>query len=118
MTNIPSFDSNRKFFGDSHFPYGLDRSGEFTLEQARLLINHGWAYQALADGSRVPATPEEESFVRVCLGEQAPETVHEKVWMLFWSKISAPKATIGSPLVTNKRLSGAALETNFNEDFE
>ena len=118
MANIPSFDSNRKFYGDSHFPYGIDRSGEFTREQANLLIEHGWTYQALAEGARVPATPEEEAFVSVCRGEQAPETIHEKVWMLFCSKISAPKVTVGSPLVVNKRLAGVNPETSFNEGFE
>lgn len=90
MDNIPSFDSNRKFYGDDYFPYGIDRSGEFSREQANLLIRHGWAYRALAEGSRLPVTPEEEAFVSVCQGEQAAETTHEKVWMLFCSK-TAPK---------------------------
>lgn len=118
MANIPSFDSSRKFYGDAHFSYGIDRSGEFTREQANLLIEHGWAYQALAEGSRVPVTKEEEAFVAVCRGEQAPATVHEKVWMLFFSKISAPKAMVSSALVGNKPVKGTDSEPTVDDDFE
>ena len=118
MANIPAFYSERKFYGDGHFPYGIDRSGEFTREQADLLLLHGWAYQALAEGSRAPVTKEEEAFVAVCLGEQTPQTVHEKVWALFCSKISAPKATVGSPLVGSKPLMAANSETRLDDDFE
>lgn len=112
MTNILSFDSNRKFYADDHFPYGISRSGEFTREYASLLTEHGWAYQTLAEGSRVPATPEEKAFVAVCRGKKAAETSHEKAWMLFCSKISAPKAMISSPLI------GSKSESTFNDDFE
>ena len=118
MANIPSFDSNRKFYGDDYFSYGIDRSGEFTLKQANLLIQHGWAYLALAQGTRVPATPEEETFVAVCRGEQVPETIHEKVWMLFCSKISLPKTMPSSPLVGSKLLKGANPEPSIDDDFE
>jgi uncharacterized protein YifE (UPF0438 family) len=116
MANIPSFDSNRKFYGDGHFHYGIDRSGEFTREQANLLLQHGWAYQALAEGSRAPVTKEEEAFVAVCRGKQAPKTDHEKVWMLFCSKISASKSMVGSPLLGNKLPIAASTETRFDDD--
>tara|TARA_B100000446_G_C10479348_1_gene315361 strand:- start:302 stop:595 length:294 start_codon:yes stop_codon:yes gene_type:complete len=96
MTNIAPFYSERKFYGDGHFPYGIDRSGEFTREQANFLLNHGWAYQALAEGSRTPVTPEEEVFVAVCRGEKPPKTAHEKAWMLFCTKISLSKEAISS----------------------
>ncbi len=118
MANIPSFDSNRKFYGDGYFPYGIDRSGEFTREQANLLIEHGWAYQALAEGSRAPATKEEEAFVAVCRGEQAPATAHEKLWMLFCSKTSAPKAMVSSALVGSKPVKGTDSEPTVDDDFE
>lgn len=118
MANIHSFDSNRKFYGDGHFPYGIDRSGEFTREQANLLVEHGWAYQALAEGSRAPVTKEEEAFVAVCRGEQAPATVHEKVWILFCAKISAPKAMVSSPMTRSKPSMVTSSETPLDDDFE
>ena len=118
MANISSFYSDRRFYGDGHFPYGLDRSGEFTRAQADLLMQHGWAYQALAEGSRTPATGEEQAFVAVCRGEQAPKTAHEKVWVLFCTKISAPKAMVGSPLVGRKPQRIASSENRIDTDFE
>lgn len=118
MKNIPSFESNRKFYGDGYFPYGIDRSGEFTSHQASLLIHHGCAYKALAEGTRTAVTAEEEAFVSVCHGRQAPKTDHEKVWMLFSSKITTPKAVVSSPYAGKKSSSCAAPEISFNDDFE
>jgi len=118
MANSLSLDSNRKFYSDGHFPYNIDYSSEFTGEQTNLLMQHGWAYQALAEGSRTPVTKEEEAFVAVCRGEQAPKTVHERVWVLFCNKTSAPKAMISSPLVGSKPLVAAHPETSFDDDFE
>ncbi len=118
MTNTPSFYSECKFYGESHFPYGIDRSGEFTREQADLLMQHGWAYQALAEGSRAPVTKEEEAFVAVCRGEQAPKTAHERAWMVFCTKTSAPKAVVSSPLLGSKPLTAGSAETRPDDDFE
>ena len=99
MNEIYSFSSDRKFYAREHFPYGIDRSGEFNCEQGDLLINHGYAYEALANGTREPATQEEERFVAVCRGEFEPETQHEKAWLLYCSKTRRAKSTCSSPLV-------------------
>ena len=67
-----SFISERPFHGEKrHFPYGLGRSGEFSVRQSELLQNHGWAYLELAQGIREPTTNEEERFVEVFSGELA-----------------------------------------------
>lgn len=118
MANISSFYSNRKFYADEHFPYGIDRSGEFTSCQANLLIKHGMAYKALAEGGRVPETPEEEVFVAVCQGKRAPTTDHEKVWVLFCTKTAFPKGVVGSPYSGSKSQNHGIPEMSFNDDFE
>lgn len=102
MKTSTSFYSNRKFFGESHFPYGLERSGEFTRQQTELLLNHGFAFQALADGSREPATLEEETFVAVCQGKQLAQTSHEKVWQLYCLKTNAKPVFVKSPFNRSK----------------
>lgn len=89
MENTSPFYSNRKFYGDKYFRYGINRSGEFTIQQAELLMNHGWAYQALADGTRKPDSKEEQRFVAVCEGRKPAKTDHEKVWVLYNAKISS-----------------------------
>ncbi len=102
MSNSAHFQSSKKFYATEHFPYGIDRSGEFTREQTQLLIDHGTAYQALADGTREPVSSLETDFVAFCQGEKEAVSKHEKVWQLFCSKISRPRSTVKSPLATIK----------------
>jgi hypothetical protein len=80
MIYAHSFQADRRFWGEEHFPYGFSRSGEFTCEQARLLETHGQAYIALANGIRLPVTEEEEAFVAFCKGDKSAESSHEKAW--------------------------------------
>lgn len=117
MDNIVSFYSTRTFYGDSYFPYGLDRSGEFTIQQATLLKKHGWAYQGLAEGSREPITPEEEQFIAVCQGRREPESAHEKVWALYHKKISTPLFNASTASVKAEDFASPD-EDDINNDFE
>lgn|GEM_PF-1130128 len=117
MDNIVSFYSSRTFYGDSYFPYGLDRSGEFTYQQVTLLKNHGWAYQGLIEGSREPVTTEEEQFIAVCQGRREPESAHEKVWALYREKISAPPFNASTLSVKTEDLAQPDAD-DIDNDFE
>lgn len=86
MNESPPFFSSSKFYAEEHFPYGISRSGEFTIAQSDLLLNHGKAYQALHGGTRLPTNDEESMFVKVCRGEKEPQSSHELVWMRFCEK--------------------------------
>ena len=86
-SNVTSFATNRKFFDDEHFPYGFDRSGEFTCRQAQLLIERGYAYQELAAGRREPVTMLEKDFVRYCQGDKPAATEDEVTWGRYISLI-------------------------------
>lgn len=86
MAETTSFSAKSKFYAQEYFPFGLDRSGEFTVEQTKLLIEHGKAYQALSNGLQEPVTDEEIAFVAVCKGEKEASTPHEKAWMRFCEK--------------------------------
>ncbi len=79
MSTNDSFKSTSKFKADEFFPYGISRSGEFTIQQAELLENHGSAYQSLHTGEREPVNEEERRFVALTKGELAAETSHELV---------------------------------------
>lgn len=119
MANITSFYSERKFYGDAlSFPHGIARSGEFTREQASLLIDHGWAYLALSEGNQAPLTSEEKSFVAVCQGKQEAETAHERVWALYCLKTSTPKTMVSSPFVNCKPQEKPKTETSHDDNFE
>jgi hypothetical protein len=75
-----SFFSARKYYDDDNFPYGFDRSGEFTPAQVTILTNQGQALKALASGNREPVTQEEQAFVAFCQGNRAAETAIERAW--------------------------------------
>lgn len=86
-----SFTTTKKFYDDQNFPYGIDRSGDFTIKQAQRLVLCGQAYKALADGSRVPQTADEENFVRFCQGAKAAESADELLWQHYLKVINKPK---------------------------
>ncbi len=90
-SGVTSFASNRKFYDDQNFPYGFNRSGDFTLSQAERLQAYGHAYQELASAKRQPQTTEEQDFVRFCLGDKQPETEHERTWNKYISLINRPR---------------------------
>ncbi len=117
MDNITSFYSSRTFYGDTYFPYGLDRSGEFTIQQTTLLKKHGWAYQGLTEGSREPVTTEEEQFIAMCQGRREPESAHEKVWALYREKISAPPFNVSTPSVKAENLASPDADA-IDNDFD
>lgn len=82
-----SFKSSKLFLCRDVFPYGLARSGEFTIEQAKLLEAHGFAYLALADGSATPINSEEEAFVAFCKGDKEADNKHEKAWRRYVDRV-------------------------------
>ena len=94
MNSIDSFSSKSLFYADSHFPYGLRRSGEFTRHQSDLLEQHGNAYEALHNGSRQPETEEEIAFIAVCNGLKEATTDHEKAWSKFCQVTNKKKSYI------------------------
>ncbi|MCY4044290.1 MAG: DUF413 domain-containing protein [Cellvibrionales bacterium] len=98
MENIHSCVSQRKFYGDQHFPYGLARSGEFTRQQVALLEDHGEAYQASSEGTREPTTEEENAFVSTCHAEKEPTTSHEIAWATYCNKITKKQQITSSPI--------------------
>jgi len=86
MTKPSSFSCDKRFYGDASFPYGLSRSGEFTIQQVSLLEQHGIAYEALHNGQRTPINDEERAFVCVCRGEKKAESMHEITWQRYCDK--------------------------------
>lgn len=78
------------FHDDENFPYGFDRSGEFTCRQVELLTRRGRAYQALAAGTRQPLSETEKQFVSFCQGAKALETEDELTWERYLKAINRP----------------------------
>lgn len=102
---VTSFATNRKFYDDSNFPYGFDRSGEFTVKQAQLLTERGCAYHDLANGSRTPSTDEEKKFVEFTQGVRMAETDDERTWSRYITVLSKSQKYYGVGLNTEYRQS-------------
>lgn len=83
------FRTDKRFEDKVHFPYGFLKRGEFTIEQARVLELKGIAYQELATGLRKPKGETEREFVAFCSGKKQAETIHERVWQRYQSKVTA-----------------------------
>ncbi len=96
MYKSESFVTCKRFYADEHFPYGISRSGEFNRDQAKLLEDHGEAYQALHSGLRSPINDEERDFVAVCKGEKQARTEHEIAWMRFCEKTQKRRTYISA----------------------
>jgi uncharacterized protein YifE (UPF0438 family) len=61
----------------------LKASEVFTQEEIHLLKKYGNWMKALMDGEIVPATQEQERFVRACKEEAEPESQYERLWMRY-----------------------------------
>jgi uncharacterized protein YifE (UPF0438 family) len=90
-----SFATSRKFYDDANFPYGFDRSGEFTVKQVQMLTERGCAYQELANGTRAPVTDEEHQFVEFSQGIRMAETDDERTWSRYISVLSKSQKYYG-----------------------
>lgn len=88
---MESFVADKKFFDTRNYPQGFQRSGDFTRIQAQLLEAKGNALKALHEGTRAPATKEEEDFVAVCMGNKAPSSDLEKTWAVYLNALKRKK---------------------------
>lgn len=89
--SIDSFQSNRRFYDDKNYPRGMSRSGDYTLNEVKILEQHGIALQAIADGSRAPVNEEEQRFKDVCEGKLTATSSIEKTWLKYQNKVLSPK---------------------------
>lgn len=80
---MESFASDKKFFDTRNYPQGFQRSGDFTRNQAQLLEAKGQALKALYEGTRAPATPEEEQFIATFSDGKTPSSDIEKTWSIY-----------------------------------
>lgn len=80
--------SGQRFFDDKHFPKGFARSGYFTIREAQLLENAGRTMKALFEGTKVPATEEEQRFLDEVQGRRAVESDYGKCWIKYLNEIN------------------------------
>ncbi len=82
----------RKPFTDKkNYPYGFARSGDFSINESKLLQTHGSLFAALVDGKITPENDEEQAYLESALGHREPTTPQEKAWLKYQARINRPK---------------------------
>lgn len=85
-----NFESKRPFIDHKTFPRGIQRSGEFTINEAKILENHGVAMKSLYLGQQPPEDEHETLFLERVQAGDAQDNLHARVWLKYL-KISGPK---------------------------
>ena len=81
----------KPFVDKRNYPYGFARSGDFSINESKLLQAHGSLFAALVDGKITPSNDEEQVYLESALGHREPATPQEKVWLKYQSRINRPK---------------------------
>ena len=92
MSVITKEQVTRKPFADKkHYPYGFARSGDFSINESKLLQTYGSLFAALVDGKITPENDEEQAYLESALGHREPGTPQEKAWLKYQARINRPK---------------------------
>lgn len=86
MSEIQIREGKRTFSDVLHFPRGFSRSGDFSINDSRLLATYGETLGALANGDISPENEQEQHFIEVCMGEAEPNSKIEMVWIKYLNK--------------------------------
>ena len=91
MSNIRK--GSHAYYDDKHFPMGFNRSGDFTIGEAKLLTEYGSTLKQLSDGKLSAESSEEDHFLDVVSGSTEAQTEIEKLWLKY-IKVTAPQVFI------------------------
>ena len=83
--------ARKPFIDKKNYPYGFARSGDFSINESKLLQAHGSLFAALVDGKITPENDEEHAYLESALGHRDPATPQEKAWLKYQARINRPK---------------------------
>ncbi|MFT5758335.1 MAG: hypothetical protein ACI9LM_003074 [Alteromonadaceae bacterium] len=83
MTLIHGFIFEKEFYDDGHFPRGFQKSGEFSVVEAEVLISVGQRLFMLEKSFYKPENQVEEQFVKMCKSNIAGQTTVELLWQKY-----------------------------------
>lgn len=81
------------YYDDKHFPMGFNRSGDFTIPEAKLLTEYGFTLKQLSEGKLSAESGSEKQFLQVVTGQIEPQSALEKVWLKYL-KVTVPQKYI------------------------
>lgn len=71
---------SRKFYDDVHFAGGIERSGFFTIPEARFLVDYGYTLNGLFTGELTPDNDAESAFVTSIKSNDDCTLYEVKLW--------------------------------------
>ena len=83
--------ARKPFIDKKNYPYGFARSGDFSINESKLLQAHGSLFAALVDGKITPENDEEQAYLESALGHRDPATPQEKACLKYQARINRPK---------------------------
>ena len=83
--------ARKPFIDKKNYPYGFARSGDFSINESKLLQAHGSLFAALVDRKITPENDEEQAYLESALGHRDPATPQEKAWLKYQARINRPK---------------------------
>ena len=83
--------ARKPFIDKKNYQYGFARSGDFSINESKLLQAHGSLFAALVDGKITPENDEEQAYLESALGHRDPATPQEKAWLKYQARINRPK---------------------------
>jgi uncharacterized protein len=81
--NTREFYSNKQFRDDDKFPYGISRSGDFSIDESQFLIQHGSLYKAVFENLLPELNEDEIRMIKVYKGNIQATTFEERTWLKY-----------------------------------
>ncbi|MUK26979.1 DUF413 domain-containing protein [Aliivibrio fischeri] len=75
-----------RFYDDNNFPNGFIYQG-FSVEEAAILDNYGLTMKGLLDGSLIPESDEEKSFLVGVKNEDKSISLFVQCWLKYYDKL-------------------------------
>lgn len=92
MANLTKETLMSRVFNDpKNYPYGFSRSGDFSINESKALMQYGCLIAALVDGKVVPESDLEHGLLAAAFEQKQPETAAEKAWVKYQQRINRPK---------------------------
>ncbi len=106
-----------------NYPRGFDRSGDFTIQQAKLLETYGRTISQLVMGEKIAESAAELQMLEVIAGNQTAETILEKLWLLYLDRTKKRNMQMGlctamknSSATSRKETTSAFIESKQTTD--
>ncbi|MCF2948083.1 DUF413 domain-containing protein [Paraglaciecola aquimarina] len=82
---------NQMFADPKNYPYGFSRSGDFSINESKALVQSGCLIAALVDGLIAPETDDDKELLAAAFAKKDPQTPAEKAWVKYQKRINRPK---------------------------